>query len=106
MKITFAWRKKGAFFLMTLLSLVQNSFMQQLLANDKSASLLSLPIHRMIDELELEIRNQKQDEVRRLLDGDDDVLDLDEDPSSGSNERLWVDKYRPKNYTDLMGDEV
>ncbi|KAK5801825.1 P-loop containing nucleoside triphosphate hydrolase protein [Linnemannia elongata] len=79
--------------------------MQQLLANDKSASLLSLPIHRMIDELELEIRNQKQDEVQRLLDGDDDVLDLDEDPSSGSNERLWVDKYRPKNYTDLMGDE-
>lgn len=91
---------------MELLSLVQNSFMQQLLANDKSASLLSLPIHRMIDELELEIRNQKQDEVQRLLDGDDDVLDLDEDPSSGSNERLWVDKYRPKNYTDLMGDEV
>lgn len=91
---------------MALLSLVQNSFMQQLLANDKSASLLSLPIHRMIDELELEIRNQKQDEVQRLLDGDDDVLDLDEDPSSGSNERLWVDKYRPKNYTDLMGDEV
>ncbi|KAH7046343.1 hypothetical protein BKA57DRAFT_466280 [Linnemannia elongata] len=83
----------------------KNSFMQQLLANDKSASLLSLPIHRMIDELELEIRNQKQDEVQRLLDGDDDVLDLDEDPSSGSNERLWVDKYRPKNYTDLMGDE-
>lgn len=60
----------------------------------------------MMDELELEIRNQKQDEVQRLLEGDEDVLDLDEDSSNGSNERLWVDKYRPKNYTDLMGDEV
>lgn len=80
--------------------------MQQLQANEKGASLLSVPIHRMMDELELEIRNQKQEEVRRLLEGDEDVLDLDEDPTSGSNGRLWVDKYRPKSYTDLMGDEV
>ncbi|KAG9063033.1 hypothetical protein KI688_004633 [Linnemannia hyalina] len=77
----------------------------KLLANEKGASLLSVPIHRMMDELELEIRNQKQEDVQRLLEGEDDVLDLDEDPTSGSNERLWVDKYRPKNYTDLMGDE-
>lgn len=80
--------------------------MQQLLTNEKGASLLSVPIHRMIDELELEIRNKKHEEVQRLLEGDEDVLDLDEDPTSGSNERLWVDKYRPKSYTDLMGDEV
>ncbi|KAF9546441.1 hypothetical protein EC957_009790 [Mortierella hygrophila] len=77
----------------------------KLLANEKGASLLSVPIHRMMDELELEIRNQKQEEVQRLLEGEEDVFDLDEDPTSGSNERLWVDKYRPKNYTDLMGDE-
>lgn len=83
----------------------KNSFMQQLLTNEKGASLLSVPIHRMIDELELEIRNKKHEEVQRLLEGDEDVLDLDEDPTSGSNERLWVDKYRPKSYTDLMGDE-
>ncbi|KAF9133537.1 hypothetical protein BGX30_012241 [Mortierella sp. GBA39] len=82
----------------------KNAFMQKLLANEKGASLLSVPIHRMMDELELEIRNQKQEEVQRLLERED-VFDLDEDPTSGSSERLWVDKYRPKNYTDLMGDE-
>jgi chromosome transmission fidelity protein 18 len=80
--------------------------MQQLMASDKGASLLTVPIHRMIDELELEIRNQKQEELQRLMEEDDDIIGLDEDPTSSSNERLWVDKYRPKKYTDLMGDEV
>ncbi|KAG0282220.1 hypothetical protein BGZ96_000726 [Linnemannia gamsii] len=78
--------------------------MQQLMANENGASLLPVPIHRMMDELELEIRNQKQEELQRLME-DDDITGLDEDPTSGSNERLWVDKYRPKKYTDLMGDE-
>jgi chromosome transmission fidelity protein 18 len=78
--------------------------MQQLLSNEKGSSLLAVPIHRMMDELELEIRNQKEEAL--LLLESDDVTGLDEDPTSGLNERLWVDKYRPKKYTDLMGDEV
>ena len=81
--------------------------MQQLLSGEMGAkSLLSVPIHRMMDELELEIREQKQEAMLRLMAGDDDIVELDEDLRSDSNERLWVDKYRPKKYTDLMGDEV
>ena len=30
---------------------------------------------------------------------------LPSDPSSRSEETLWVDRYRPKRYTDLLGDE-
>ncbi|KAG0275592.1 hypothetical protein BGZ95_008609 [Linnemannia exigua] len=81
----------------------KSSFMQQLLSNEKGSSLLTVPIHRMMDEMEIEIRNQKEEALLRLE--DDDIMGLDEDPTSGSNERLWVDKYRPKKYTDLMGDE-
>ncbi|KAF9129908.1 hypothetical protein BGW39_003643 [Mortierella sp. 14UC] len=81
----------------------KNSFMQQLLPNEKGSSLLTVPIHRMMDEMEMEIRNQKEEAL--LLLEDDDVMGLEDDPTSGPNERLWVDKYRPKKYTDLMGDE-
>ncbi|KAI7825988.1 P-loop containing nucleoside triphosphate hydrolase protein [Gamsiella multidivaricata] len=67
--------------------------------------LLSMPIHRMMDELDAEIRVQKQEAINRLEYGDYDDLDLTGDDNKDSSERLWVDKYRPKKYTDLMGDE-
>ncbi|KAF9904497.1 hypothetical protein EC991_002657 [Linnemannia zychae] len=81
---------------------LKNSFVQRL-SNEKGSMLLTVPIHRMMDELEVEIRNQKEEAL--LLLENDDIMGLDEDPTSGSNERLWVDKYRPMKYTDLMGDE-
>ncbi|KAG0219745.1 hypothetical protein BGX33_001062 [Mortierella sp. NVP41] len=84
----------------------KSSLMKQLLSGETGAkSLLPVPIHRMMDELELEIKEKKQEAMLRLMAGDDDVVELDEDPRGDSNERLWVDKYRPKKYTDLMGDE-
>jgi len=65
--------------------------------------LLSMSIHRMMDELDAEIKIQKQEAINRLQDGD---LELIEDDDDVESERLWVEKYRPKRYTDLMGDEV
>ncbi|KAI1316192.1 hypothetical protein EDD11_010364 [Mortierella claussenii] len=70
-------------------------------------SLLSMPIHRMMDELDAEIRLQKQEAINRLEYGDYDQYEAlsENNVDSESGERLWVDKYRPKIYTDLMGDE-
>ncbi|KAF9970340.1 hypothetical protein BGZ73_006953 [Actinomortierella ambigua] len=73
-------------------------------------SLLSQPIHRMMDELEMEIKVRDQEaqyrvelEVQAV---DQHMQELD---TYGRDhlrrEDLWVDKYRPKHYTDLMGDE-
>ncbi|KAF9409813.1 hypothetical protein BGZ94_001854 [Podila epigama] len=80
--------------------------MEQLLKLQEKKSLLSTPIHRMMDELDAEIRVQKQAAINRLEygDGEDDGMDSIEG-STDKSERLWVDTYRPKKYTDLMGDE-
>ncbi|KAF9115488.1 hypothetical protein BGX27_007617 [Mortierella sp. AM989] len=60
---------------------------------------------KMMDELDAEIRVQKQEAINRLEYGDSDEPELMHDTTKDSSERLWVDKYRPKKYTDLMGDE-
>ncbi|KAG0259775.1 hypothetical protein DFQ27_003895 [Actinomortierella ambigua] len=73
-------------------------------------TLLSMPIHRMMDELEMEIKVRDQEALYRV---EFEAQELDqhmhEMDTFGRNhlrrEDLWVDKYRPKNYTDLMGDE-
>ncbi|KAF9361013.1 hypothetical protein BGX26_006565 [Mortierella sp. AD094] len=84
----------------------KHSFVQQLKENSQNKkSLLSIPIHRMMDELDAEIRVQKQEAINRLEYGDSDEPELADDVPKGLSERLWVDKYRPKKYTDLMGDE-
>lgn len=80
--------------------------MAHLMKRQEKKSLLATPIHRMMDELDAEIRVKKQEAINRLEYGGDDDIELDEEIDKDSNERLWVDKYRPKKYTDLMGDEV
>ncbi|KAG0089852.1 hypothetical protein BGZ93_002556 [Podila epicladia] len=79
--------------------------MAHLMNLHEKKSLLATPIHRMMDELDAEIRVKKQEAINRLEYGGDDDIELDEEVDKDSSERLWVDKYRPKKYTDLMGDE-
>ena len=69
-------------------------------------SLLATPIHRMMDELDAEIKVKKQEAINRLEYGDGNDIDLVEEIDKDNSDRLWVDKYRLKKYTDLMGDEV
>ncbi|KAH8980916.1 P-loop containing nucleoside triphosphate hydrolase protein [Lactarius hatsudake] len=60
-------------------------------------SLLDVPIHRLMDELSVTT-------AQRLM-----QPDTGQSPSSGPSSRteetLWVDRYRPKRFTDLLGDE-
>ncbi|KAG0333301.1 hypothetical protein BG004_000897 [Podila humilis] len=81
--------------------------MDELVKMQEKQSLLPIPIHRMVDELDKEIRIQKQQAIYRLEQGydNDGTMVVNEEDSQNSSERLWVDKYRPKKYTDLMGDE-
>ncbi|KAG0011566.1 hypothetical protein BGZ80_000592 [Entomortierella chlamydospora] len=84
----------------------KRSFVQQLKENSQNRKpLLSIPIHRMMDELDAEIRVQKQEAINRLEYGDNDEPEIIDDVPKDVIEHLWVDKYRPKKYTDLMGDE-
>ncbi|KAF9576690.1 hypothetical protein EC968_005463 [Mortierella alpina] len=79
---------------------------QLLLSDDHSKKpLLSTNIHRMMDDLDAELRLQKQVAINRLEYDDPDDVCLGEDATKDASEKLWVDKYRPKKYTDLMGDE-
>ncbi|KAH9966853.1 P-loop containing nucleoside triphosphate hydrolase protein [Russula dissimulans] len=68
-------------------------------APDKSmGNLLDTPIHRLLDELSAAT-------AQRLMHSDSDPS-TSKDPSSPSTEEtLWVDRYRPKRFTDLLGDE-
>ena len=60
-------------------------------------SLLEVPIHRLMDELSATT-------AQRLMQPDTSES-LPSGPSSGTEETLWVDRFRPKRYTDLLGDE-
>jgi chromosome transmission fidelity protein 18 len=65
--------------------------------NKTMRNLLCTPIHRLMDELSATT-------AQRLM-----HADVDSSPSSGRSSRpeetLWVDRYRPKRFTDLLGDE-
>jgi chromosome transmission fidelity protein 18 len=59
--------------------------------------LLDVPIHRLMDELSATT-------AQRLMHRDDPCVPSE--PSSSRTEAtLWVDRYRPKRFTDLLGDE-
>ncbi|KAI9459504.1 P-loop containing nucleoside triphosphate hydrolase protein [Lactarius psammicola] len=60
-------------------------------------SLLDVPIHRLMDELSATT-------AQRLMQPDTGQS-IPSGPSSRTEETLWVDRYRPKRFTDLLGDE-
>ncbi|KAI9446248.1 P-loop containing nucleoside triphosphate hydrolase protein [Lactarius indigo] len=60
-------------------------------------SLLDVPIHRLMDELSVTT-------AQRLMQPDPNQSPSS-GPSSRTEETLWVDRYRPKRFTDLLGDE-
>ncbi|KAI0063440.1 P-loop containing nucleoside triphosphate hydrolase protein [Artomyces pyxidatus] len=64
-------------------------------ANQRMANLLDVPIHRLMDEL-------SSTTARTLAHPPDDKPSA---ASSQQEETLWVDRYRPKRFTDLLGDE-
>ena len=62
----------------------------------KVTGLLDVPLHRLMDELAVSASEPSGD-----------VLSASENiPSSSKvHDKLWVDRYRPQQYTDLLGDD-
>ena len=63
---------------------------------DKIAGLLDVPLHRLMDELAL----SASDPCRNTQN-----ISESTSPSSKDHNELWVDRYRPHQYTDLLGDD-
>lgn len=61
-------------------------------------NLLATPIHRLMDELSATT-------AQRLMRPNTDPSTSSDHSSSRTEETLWVDRYRPKRFTDLLGDE-
>jgi chromosome transmission fidelity protein 18 len=61
-------------------------------------NLLTTPIHRLMDELSATT-------AQRLMDPKADPSTSSDRSSSRTEDTLWVDRYRPKRFTDLLGDE-
>jgi chromosome transmission fidelity protein 18 len=59
---------------------------------------LDTPIHRLMDELSVTT-------AQRLMHPNTDLSTSSDRSSSKTEETLWVDRYRPKRFTDLLGDE-
>ena len=63
---------------------------------DKVTGLLDVPLHRLMDELAVSASDPSRDILRASEDA----------PSSSKvHDKLWVDRYRPQQYTDLLGDD-
>jgi chromosome transmission fidelity protein 18 len=63
-----------------------------------TGNLLDVPIHRLMDELFATT-------AQRLTCPDNDPSTSSGPCSSRTEQTLWVDRYRPKRFTDLLGDE-
>ncbi len=61
-------------------------------------NLLTTPIHRLMDELSATT-------AQRLMHPNPDTSTSSDRSSSRAEGTLWVDRYRPKRFTDLLGDE-
>jgi chromosome transmission fidelity protein 18 len=61
-------------------------------------NLLDTPIHRLMDELSVTT-------AQRLMHPNTDPSTSSDCSSSKTEQTLWVDRYRPKRFTDLLGDE-
>lgn len=63
----------------------------------KATDLLDVPLHRLMDELAVSASDPSNNSQH--------VLKYDSSSSSKANDQLWVDMYRPQQYTDLLGDD-
>ena len=62
----------------------------------KVTGLLDVPLHRLMDELSI----SASDPSRNI------PYTLESAPSSSKvHDKLWVDEYRPQQYTALLGDD-
>ncbi|KAJ6624531.1 hypothetical protein B0H10DRAFT_1943134 [Mycena sp. CBHHK59/15] len=64
----------------------------------RMGNLLDVPIHRLLDVLSVEVAAKLQEADRQPMASTSDVEEVIE-------ETLWVDRYRPRQFTDLMGNE-
>ncbi|KAJ7510162.1 P-loop containing nucleoside triphosphate hydrolase protein [Mycena galericulata] len=66
--------------------------------SERMGNLLDVPIHRLLEGMSVETATRLQEADRQLVASTSDPDQLIEDT-------LWVDRYRPRQFTDLMGNE-
>ncbi|KAJ7157004.1 P-loop containing nucleoside triphosphate hydrolase protein [Mycena crocata] len=64
----------------------------------RMGNLLDVPIHRLLEGLSVET-------ATKLQDADRQPVASTSDPEIAVEDTLWVDRYRPRHFTDLMGNE-
>ncbi|KAJ7085780.1 P-loop containing nucleoside triphosphate hydrolase protein [Mycena belliarum] len=65
---------------------------------ERMGNLLEVPIHRMLEQLSV-------DTATKLQEADRQPVPSTPDPEETIEDTLWVDRYRPRQFTDLMGNE-
>ncbi|KZV69756.1 P-loop containing nucleoside triphosphate hydrolase protein [Peniophora sp. CONT] len=64
-------------------------------SSSQMTNLLDVPLHRLLDELSVS--------AARKLAAEPETASTSQDADQGTS--LWVDRYRPQRYTELLGDE-
>lgn len=93
--------------------------MQQRVGKGNGGELLTVPLHKLLDQVdELKSREKALQYVTSFLIGvarpkiDESRLQRQIDEEEGQTKEIqmgmtmWVDKYRPKRFTDLLGEDV
>ncbi|KAJ7905842.1 hypothetical protein B0H14DRAFT_2661855 [Mycena olivaceomarginata] len=65
---------------------------------ERMGNLLDVPIHRLMEGLSV-------DTAAKLQEADREAAASVSDPEVAIEDTLWVDRYRPRQFTDLMGNE-
>ncbi|KAF8211876.1 P-loop containing nucleoside triphosphate hydrolase protein [Mycena galopus ATCC 62051] len=65
---------------------------------ERMGNLLDVPIHRLLEGLSIET-------AAKLQEADRQTVASTSDPEILIEDTLWVDRYRPRQFTDLMGNE-
>ena len=66
------------------------------MTTNKVTGLLDVPLYRLMDELAVSASDTSRDMAHAS----------ENTPSSSKvHDKLWVDRYRPQQYTDLLGDD-
>ncbi|KAJ3576874.1 hypothetical protein NP233_g105 [Leucocoprinus birnbaumii] len=63
---------------------------------DQFSNLLDVPVHRLLDDLSASMARSLQEGSARIADGS---------PVESTDDTLWVDRYRPTCFTDLIGND-